>query len=186
MTTSKHGSPLPSSSARKPVHANPTTHPNAPTFRRPIGSRVGYGQTPLGQHVAGMRQVRDRPPPPSLDPSMTRNLAAARLSDGSVIDGVSGDPHGCSENEIQGKLNTLNNGRNPPLKIEELYTERQPCCNCENLMNTQHPGADVNWTVEHFDVPGTPATPEEAKALRQLKKLETTELKRVAYQYHGI
>jgi hypothetical protein len=186
MTTSKHGSPLPSSNARKPVHANATTLATAPNFRRTIGTRVGYGETPLGRHVADMRQVRHRPPPPTLDPGMGRNIAAARLSDGSVIDGVSGNPHGCSENEIQGKLEALNNGRTPPLKIEELYTERQPCCNCENLMNTKHSGADVNWTVEHFDVPGTPSTPEEAKALRQLKNLETAELKRAAYTYHGI
>jgi hypothetical protein len=186
MTTSKHGSPLPSSSARKPVHANPNALATAPNFRRAIGSRVGYGDTALGRHVAGMRTVQHRPPPPTLDPSMTRNIAAARLSDGRVLDGVSGDPHGCSENQIQSQLDTLNQGRTPPLTIEELYTERQPCCNCENLMNTKHPGADVNWTVEHFDVPGTPATPEEAKALRQLKKLELAELKRVAYTYHGI
>ncbi|HEX2144432.1 MAG TPA: hypothetical protein VHG10_07990, partial [Glycomyces sp.] len=73
------------------------------------------------------------------------------------------------------------------LKITELYTERQPCCNCEGLMKNKHPGADVDWTVEHFDVPqGTNLSPAEIKELRALKKLEQTELKRVAYQYHGI
>ncbi|HEX2144030.1 MAG TPA: hypothetical protein VHG10_05930, partial [Glycomyces sp.] len=80
-------SPLPHSSKRNPVQSNPTSDARAPRFRRSIGNRVPYGQGRLGSHVAGMRTPTGRPPT-GLDPSMNRNIAAAKLSDGKVIDGV--------------------------------------------------------------------------------------------------
>ncbi|MFG3342522.1 nucleic acid/nucleotide deaminase domain-containing protein [Glycomyces sp. NPDC048151] len=196
MTTPKQSS-LPSSSARKPGQgvpqaANPISNPLAPNYRRTYGNRVPYGQGTLGQHVANMRTPRSIGKPPNtktdLDPSLKRNLAAARLSDGTVVDGVSGKS-GCSENVIKEKLDKLNEGRaaDDQLKIEEMYSERQPCCRCEGLVRGNNPKAKVEWTVEYFDSTNRPNwTPEDKAAVAALNAAENAELKRVAEIYHGI
>ncbi|WP_030144238.1 nucleic acid/nucleotide deaminase domain-containing protein [Glycomyces sp. NRRL B-16210] len=187
MPTTNHGA-LPRSGERRPQSANPTSVAGASDFRRTIGNRVPYGQSRLGQHVADMRTVQPTKPP-SIAPTVKKNLAAAELSDGTIIDGTSGGALGCSENEIQSKLDALNQSRAPSdqLTIKELYTERQPCCKCENLMKTKHPDAKVDWSVEFFDTPDAQSlSPEQLTVMRSLNKFELGELKRVSYAYHGV
>lgn len=196
MSTPKQ-SPLPSSSARRPGQgvpqaAVPNSNPLGSNFRRTYGNRVPYGQGALGRHVAGMRTPRSIGKPPNtktdLDPSLKRNLAAARLSDGTVVDGVSGKS-GCSENVIKAKLDELNRDRpaNDQLKIEEMYSERQPCCRCEGLVRGNNPNAKVEWSVEYFDSTNRPNwTPDDKAAVAALNAAENAELKRIAETYHGI
>lgn len=153
---------------------NATVESGRAKYRRDYGRRVGYNKTTLGQEVASMREPGRRPRIPT-----ERNLAAARLSDGSTLTGISGRRNGAdSEIDILGQLDDINADRasrgESRLTITHVYSERQPCLGCQGALQSAAPKADVQWTVEYSDMPNP--TDAQRDDLRVLNTLSRTEL----------
>lgn len=177
--TSKHeGNALPRSSQRRqgsggaPASGGGSTNPpSTAKFRRDYGAQVPYGSSELARAVADRRTVTmvGRPPnqKPMVDPSYKRNLAGARLSDGTTIitdqSGGKGANGVCAESNMAQQIDTLNQQRvgngQEPLSVIEMYSERQPCCRCESMFNDSDrpppmaPDAKIEWTSEYYDAP---------------------------------
>lgn len=142
-------------------------------YRRDYGRRVGYNKTTLGQEVAKMRDPDRRPKIPT-----ERNLAAARLSDGSTLTGISGRNGVDSEVDILRQLDEINADRasrgESRLTVTHVYSERQPCLGCQGALQSAAPKADVQWTVEYSDIPDP--TDAQVDDLRVLNTVSRTEL----------
>lgn len=141
-------------------------------YRRDYGRRVGYNSTTLGKVVAQMRN------PDSGNPKIpiNRNLAAARLSNGRTLTGVSGK-NGDSEIDIINQLDEINRDRQSRgesrLTITHVYSERQPCAGCQGALQQVAPRAEVQWSVEYsaMDNP-TDIQTEDMRVLNARTRLE--------------
>lgn len=143
-------------------------------YRRDYGRRVGYNKTTLGQEVARMREPGRKPKIPT-----ERNLAAARLSDGRTLTGISGRRNGAdSEIDILEQLDDINAERaargESRLTVTHAYSERQPCLGCQGALQSAAPRADIQWTVEYSDKANP--TDVERDDLRVLNTMSRTEL----------
>jgi RHS repeat-associated protein len=100
------------------------------TANPPPTGKVSYGQSELSKVVQERRIVDGG------KVGRSGNYGAARLEDGSIITGRSGQVH--AEEDL------VNQAKGLGKKIVELYTERQPCANlCEKLVkDVPH----VSWT----------------------------------------
>ncbi|WP_026931563.1 nucleic acid/nucleotide deaminase domain-containing protein [Glycomyces tenuis] len=138
----------------------------ASSVSRDYGNEVAYPSTdPLAQEALAYRRgVKGN--------SGDKNFAAAELSDGTTLRGIS-SRSGHSEDDILKQLDGINQERaengQEPLTIDRLFTERQPCCKCEATLTSNGITSDqVEYGVEYFDKPN--ATDEERENLNALNE----------------
>ncbi|WP_035747989.1 nucleic acid/nucleotide deaminase domain-containing protein [Glycomyces sp. NRRL B-16210] len=108
--------------------------------------------------IAFERRRRDYPGAPS---PIARNYAAAALGDGSVVTGRS------RGSLLHAEIDVLRQASAVGSPVAAIYTERQPCCECEAALEAAGVAPDaITYSAEFFDTPGEPTAEDGAELAR--------------------
>ncbi|MFC4337059.1 nucleic acid/nucleotide deaminase domain-containing protein [Salininema proteolyticum] len=170
-------------------------------YGRDYGTQVDYGSEGLPERVANYRNRRDKDDGTSfLEPGKNRNVAGAYVEDGNGNKEYIADQSGknkCAEANLRDQLESMNEGRegNDRFRMTEMYSERQPCCRCEDMFenpNVPPPmdeNANISWTSEYFDSTDRNTSdwsPADREWVKKLNAAQLDALQDDRLRFHGL